>query len=34
MIKNVSDVMLDVNGGTSTGVLTLIEEEERNEDEI
>ena len=31
MITNVSNVMLDVFGDTSNGVLALIEEEERNE---
>ena len=34
MIKNVSNVMLDVCGDTSNGVLALIEEEEMNEGEI
>ena len=34
MIKNVSNVMLDVHGDTSNGALAVIEEEERNEGEI
>ena len=34
IIKNVSDVILDVHGHTSTGVLALIEEEERNKGDI
>ena len=34
IIKNISNVMLDVFGDTSNGVLALIEEEERNEIDI
>lgn len=34
MIANVSNVMLDVVGETSNGVLALIEEEEKNEVDI
>ena len=34
MIKNISNVMLDVFGDTSNRVLALIEEEERNEIDI
>ena len=34
MIKNVSNVILDVCGDTSEGVLALIEEVERNEGDV
>ena len=34
MIRNVSNVMLDVYGDRSNGVLSVIEEEERNLDEV
>ena len=30
MIKNVSNIVLDMNGDASNGVLDLIKEEERN----